>query len=245
VTIPSIPEKSKLVSKKKKTVVILQSNYIPWKGYFDLINLADEFVLYDEVQYTKNDWRNRNVIKTKAGAKWLTIPVRVRRLGQRINETNVSDSRWNQKHWKTIETNYSKAAHFNIFKSRLRDLYLGCEEKSLSRINERFIREMCDIIGIKTRITSSAIYNGTGGKTDRLVDICKKAGATTYLSGPAAKTYINQGLFADVDIELSWMDYSDYPEYDQLYPPFQHTVSILDLILNRGSNAPNYMKSFI
>src|SRR5262245_28051615 len=124
-----------------KTVAILQSNYIPWKGYFDLINLADEFILFDDVQYTRRDWRNRNLIKISTGKKWLSIPVFVKgKYYQAIKDTVISDVSWKESHWQSLLHNYSSAAYFREYKSRFEELYLGCDELLLSAINYRFIR---------------------------------------------------------------------------------------------------------
>jgi len=229
----------------KKRVAIVQSNYIPWKGYFDLINLADEFVLYDHVQYTRNDWRNRNRVKTCHGVKWLTIPVRTKRVErQAIKDAMVDDPSWRRKHWETIRQSYSKAAYFPAYKDQLEELYLGKDERYLSRINYRFLTAICGMLGVRTRMTWSMDYELAEGKTERLVDLCQKLGATEYISGPAARDYIDQPLFAEAGIRLTWMDYSGYPEHRQLFPPFEHAVSILDLILNEGPHATRYMKSF-
>ena len=123
-------------------------------------------------------------------------------------------------------------------------LYLGCNEKFLSRINFRFISAICKVLGTKTKLSWSTDYNSTDGKTARLVNLCKQAGATDYLSGPSAKAYLDENLFQAEGITLRYMDYSSYPEYKQLAPPFEHRVSIIDLIFNMGSEAPKYMKSF-
>jgi hypothetical protein len=228
-----------------KKVAIVQSNYIPWKGYFDLINLADEFILFDDVQYTRRDWRNRNKIKTPHGVIWLTIPVRVKnKLSQTIKETIVSDPEWNQKHWKAIVHSYSRAKCFRNYKGLFEELYLGAEDRFLSQINYRFLTAICEILGIKTKLSWSMDYKLVEGKTGRLVDLCKQANATEYISGPSAKGYIDEALFKAGSIELRYMDYSGYPEYDQLSPPFEHNVSVIDLIFNVGPEAPRYMKSF-
>jgi hypothetical protein len=228
-----------------KKVAILQSNYIPWKGYFDLIHMVDEFILYDDMQYTRRDWRNRNKIKTPNGLLWLTIPVEVKgRYYQRIRETKVSENNWKQNHWKTICYNYSKASFFEDYKDLLEELYWGCEKIFLSEINYEFIMAINKILGIKTKISWSSDYNIIDGKTERLVDLCIQANATEYISGPAAKDYIDERLFKENNIRLTWIDYSGYPEYHQLYPPFEHTVSIIDLIFNEGPNATKFMKSF-
>jgi hypothetical protein len=228
-----------------KKVAIVQSNYLPWKGYFDLINSVNEFILYDDIQYTRRDWRNRNKIKTKSGLMWLTIPVQVKgKYYQKIRETVISDPKWNRNHWEFISHNYFKAKYFCKYKELFENLYLGCQEDRLSQINYHFITEICKILGISTQISWSMNYKLVQGKTERLVDLCKQAGATEYLSGPAAKTYINDELFRREGIRLRYMDYSDYPEYHQLFPPFEHGVSIIDLIFNEGENAAKFMKSF-
>jgi len=227
-----------------KKIAILQSNYIPWKGYFDLINMVDEFVLYDDVQYTKNDWRNRNKITTSQGLHWLTIPVRQINIEQLIKDTKVSDSRWSKKHWSTIQQNYSKSKYFKQYKELFEDIYLNSNEEYLSVINYRLIKVINEILGIKTKISLSNDYDLVNGQTEKLLDICKQAGADCYLSGPAAKDYFDVTLAEQVGINVEWMDYSAYPEYKQLHEPFEHGVTILDLIFNEGPNATKYMKSF-
>jgi hypothetical protein len=229
-----------------KRVAILQSNYIPWKGYFDLINSVDEFILFDDMQYTRRDWRNRNRIKTQHGVAWLTIPVQVKGgyLDQRIRETVVSDPKWNRLHWKIIVHNYTRAPYFRQYREILEDLYLETTDRCLSLINYRFLAAICKIFGIRTKISWSMDYRLRDGKTERLVDLCQQAGATEYISGPAAEAYIDPAQFLAAGIGLSFMDYSGYPEYAQLYPPFEHAVSIIDLLLNEGPNSTSYMKSF-
>jgi len=227
-----------------KTVAILQSNYIPWKGYFDLINSCDIFVLYDDMQYTKNDWRNRNKIQTKQGLKWLTIPVRQETLSQCINETKISDARWNIKHWKTITHNYTKARYFNDYKDLFEDLYLNMQNELLSEVNYRFIVAINKIMSIDTVIKKSSEFKLAQGKSERLLDICKTLDADVYLSGPAAMDYLDVQLFKREGIGVEWMNYDNYPVYEQLHQPFEHGVSILDLIFNEGSESKKYMKSF-
>lgn len=228
-----------------KRVAIVQSNYIPWKGYFDLINMVDEFILYDDVQYTRRDWRNRNKIKTVNGLHWLSIPVKVNgNYFQKIKDTVVSDPNWNREHWKTISHHYARAKWFSEYRDMFETLYLGSGETRLSEINHRFLTAICDLWGIKTRISWSMDYQLVDGKTERLVDLCKQTGATEYISGPAAKAYIDEDLFAQEGITLRWMDYSGYPEYEQLFRPFEHKVSVIDLIFNKGPDALKYMTSF-
>ena len=228
-----------------KKVAIVQSNYIPWKGYFDLMNLVDEFILFDNMQYTRRDWRNRNIIKSPTGLTKLTIPVAVKgKYLQQIKDTTVSDPSWNRHHWRTIVHCYSKAPHFSDYRELFEDLYLNTKETNLSLINYRFLTAVCRLLGIKTRITWSMDYQLTGDRMERLVNLCKQAGASSYLSGPAAKTYLCEDLFERQGIAVSYMDYSNYPEYRQLYPPFEPNVSIIDLILNEGPDATKFMKSF-
>jgi hypothetical protein len=226
-----------------KKIAILQSNYIPWKGYFDMINSVDEFILYDTVQFTKNDWRNRNKIKTNNGVNWITIPVK-HSISQKINEIQVFNDIWQQKHWKTLSQMYSKSKYFSEYKALFGNIYLNMNETFLSEINYIFICEVNKILDIKTKISWSSDYELSGEKSERLLNICKQTGASEYISGPAAKSYLNEELFHIENIKVTWMDYSGYPEYNQLFPPFEHGVSILDLIFNEGPNARKFMKSF-
>jgi len=224
-------------------IAILQSNYIPWKGYFDLINSVDIFVIYDEVQYTKNDWRNRNMFKTKHGKEWITIPVRQISLSQRINETHVAVKNWHMKHWNSILTNYSKAGSFKETKDFVEDLYFAEPfTTNLSEINARFIKKICFYLGITTKIIDSRELNLKGDRNEKLLDACNKLQGNVYLSGPSAKEYLKIELFAENKIDVEWMSYSNYPEYPQLFPPFEHGVSVLDVIMNTGSSAANYIK---
>jgi WbqC-like protein family len=228
-----------------KRVAIVQSCYVPWKGYFDLINLVDEFILYDDRQYTRRDWRNRNRIKTPQGTQWLTIPVKVKgRFEQRIDETLIDDPDWADRHWRTLEHNYSAAPHFSDYAETLSSLYARLEEQRLSAVNRLFIETICALLGIDTALSQSTDYEAEGKKTDRLVSLCQATGATTYLSGPSARDYIDERVFEAVGISVEYMDYFGYPEYPQLYPPFEHEVTALDLLFNTGPAAPRFLKSF-
>lgn len=227
-----------------KKVAILQSNYIPWKGYFDMINMVDEFILYDEAQYTKNDWRNRNKIKTQNGVQWISIPVLKENLSQKINETKIIDQRWKTKHWKTLHNAYSKANQFRKYSDYFEEIYSRCDETFLSEVNYKFIIAINKVLDISTRISYSSEYTFSGDKTDKLISILQEAKAEEYLSGPAAKNYIDEDAFLRAGIKLTYMDYSDYPEYPQLFGEFEHGVTILDLIFNTGKDAKKYMRSF-
>jgi len=221
-----------------KRVAIIQSAYVPWKGYFDLIRRVDEVILYDDAQFTKRDWRNRNRIKTASGPLWLTIPVEVKgKYLQAIKDAKVSDATWKERHWRTLQTTYSKAPHYRVYAAALEELYRGCDSNCLSAINFRFISKFCELLSIETSITWSMDYLLSGGRTERLVTLCQQAGATEYLSGPAARAYIEPSFFEQAGITLSYMDYEGYPEYPQLYPPFDHHVSLIDLLVHTGPEA--------
>ncbi len=228
-----------------KTVAIVQSFYLPWKGYFDLMNSADHYVLFDDMQYARRFWINRNKIKTPTGLTWLTIPVKVKgKFQQAIKDTEISESTWRIKHWATLQRCYARAAYFDQYADSFAELYLSSKETYLSQINYRFIQTICQILGIGTQFSWSMDYPLAAGKTWRLVDLCQQLQADIYLTGPTAKSYLEEELFREAGIELRYMDYSGYPEYPQLYPPFVHQVSILDLIFNVGPQAPQYLKSF-
>lgn len=224
-----------------KQVAILQSNYIPWKGYFDLIAAVDEFIVYDDMQYTKNDWRNRNRIKTPNGLEWLTIPTG-QNINRRIRDVELAPGNWQAKHWKSLVANYAKAPCWHEVAAWLQPLYLDRQHRNLSELNVLLIQAVCDYLGITTRITRSWDYTLGEGKTERLVDLCQQAGATHYVSGPAARDYLDERQFADSAIELSWFDYDGYPTYPQQWGTFEHGVSILDLLFNCGPRAPDYMR---
>lgn len=226
-----------------KSVAILQSNYIPWKGYFDLIAAVDEFIIYDDMQYTRRDWRNRNKIKTPQGLQWLTVPVLVKgKYNQLIKETEIDGSAWAENHWKTIVQNYRRSKYFDEIEEWLGPLYKTNSYTLLSSLNREFIQKICNYLSIDTKITSSSEYILVEGKTLRLVDICKQAGATEYVSGMSAKEYLEEEIFSELEISLKWFDYQNYPEYNQLWTGFEHGVSIVDLLFNCGKESVSYMK---
>ncbi|MGK0186251.1 MAG: hypothetical protein ACI9R3_002034 [Verrucomicrobiales bacterium] len=229
-----------------KKVAILQSNYIPWKGYFDLINSVDVFVLYDDMQYTRRDWRNRNKVKGPGGLKWLSVPVEVKgKYLQTIKETRVSDAAWATKHWQTLRGFYAKAPHFSDYAEELESLYTRAGDlEHLSEINHLFITAINQWLGITTEIQWSSDYQLVDGKSERLLGICRDAEASHYLSGPAARDYLDAELFATAGITVDWMDYAGYPQYSQLHGNFEHGVTVLDLLFQCGADAPKMMKSF-
>lgn len=222
-------------------LAILQSNYIPWKGYFDIVHDVDLFVFYDCVQFTPRDWRTRNKIKTSHGPLWLTVPVGVDR-NRLIHEVQIPDDKWQAKHWQTLVQNYGKCAHFGRYKDFFEHLYLGRRWNSLSEFNQHLVTHIShDFLGLTTTFEDSRKYDLRGHKLDRLLDLVVKTGATSYLSGPSAKDYVEPARFDELGVELLWKDYSGYPEYPQRFPPFEHGVTILDLLFNCGPDAPAYI----
>jgi hypothetical protein len=226
-----------------KKVAILQSNYIPWKGYFDMIAAVDEFIIFDDVQFTRRDWRNRNQIKTPRGLEWLTVPVQVKgKYKQKINETIVDGSDWQSLHWKSIIQNYSHAPYFKEIAILLEPLYLEYRYIYLSSLNRCFLEVICNYLKINTVILNSSTFHSSYSKTERLAELCILVGGTEYISGPSAKNYIDKKIFDDMNITLTWFDYNGYKEYSQLWGKFNHEVSILDLLFNCGKNSSKYMR---
>lgn len=222
-------------------VVINQSNYFPWKGYFDLIHDADLFIFLDDVQFTKNDWRNRNRIKSPQGPVWLTIPVG-KSLNRLVCEVPLPADDWAKRHWMEIERCYRHATHFPTYAPLLRDSLLGRKWSCLSDLNQHLIQLIArDILGVKTRFDDSRRFQLQERKQERVLALLNAVGAKTYVSGPAAKTYLNEDQFLAAGINLLWKDYSGYPEYPQPHPPFEHAISILDLIFNVGAASPSYI----
>jgi hypothetical protein len=226
-----------------KKVIITQSNYIPWKGYFDSIAAVDVFVVYDDMQYTKRDWRNRNLVKTPQGSKWMSIPVEVKgKFFQKINETKVSDLSWTKSHLGILKQNYAKTKCFKDVFPWVEELYYSCNYSYLTDINLHFIRAINSYLGITTELRSSTEFQLHEEKTQRLVNICKDVDGTDYFSGPAAKAYMDIEKFKSENVAVHFWEYSGYAEYEQLYPPFDHGVSIFDLIFNEGKDSIKYLK---
>lgn len=223
-----------------KKVAILQSNYLPWKGVFDMMHQVDTFVFLEDVQYTEHDWRNRNRIMTKDGVKWVTVPVN-HKIGQKINEARINEKmNWQRKHYNSFQMNYAKAPFFKQYKWILEDLYIDKQWTKISDFNIYAIKLIAKELNIVTEFINSSYVKGDGKKDDRIVEICKKLNATEYLSGPAAKSYIKPEKFENANIKLEYIKYN-YPRYKQLHEPFNHFVTILDLLFNCGLDSPYYI----
>jgi len=230
-----------------KKVAIVQPNYIPWKGYFDMMNYVDEFILFDTVQYTKRDWRNRNLIKTPQGLLWLTIPVEIKgNFNVLIKDIRTDGIKWQKKHWASIKQYYQKAPYFKYYQDLFEEFYCQNTECRLALVDYQLIKIVNQILGIQTHITWASDYEQIADEKNlKLIHLCQQAGADLYVSGPAAKDYLEQALFDKFQIVVNWADYSNYPAYNQLYgQPFEQGVSILDLIFNEGPNATNFLKTF-
>ncbi|GAC1347706.1 MAG: WbqC family protein [Acetobacteraceae bacterium] len=231
-----------------RTVVITQSNYLPWRGYFDMLRSADEVILLESVQYTRRDWRNRNRIKTASGCVWITVPVEVKgRFFQAIDTTRVSDPGWAELHRRAIDLAYRRASHHADVAAWLDGLLASvATEPMLSRINETLLRAICDRLGLRmpirrcTDLLDRAAMQAMD-PTARLANLAVAAGADRYLSGPAAKAYLDPAVFTARGIAVDWMSYAGYPDYPQLWGPFEPAVSIVDLLMNTGDQAIDYL----
>jgi len=224
-----------------KKIAILQSSYIPWKGYFDIIHDVDLFIFYDEVQYTVRDWRSRNRIYGRQGLSWLSVPCgsNTRRS---ISEVKIrSDLPWGLEHWNKIRNDYRNTPHFGEYESFFRDVYLDRQWEYLSALNQYLTREISRFLGITTPFADSTDFASSGRKTEKLLTICQSAGCSAYLSGPAAKDYLDEEAFREAGIEVIWKDYSGYPEYEQESVPFEHGVSVIDMLFHLGARTPAYI----
>jgi len=222
----------------RKRISIIQSCYIPWKGFFDLISRCDEYVVFDQAQFVKGHWHNRNRIKTKDGVRWLTIPVNTSgRLGQPIEEVEVSTA-WAEGHWTAIEQAYRTAAHFDQFAPLVRTWYEAADkQKRLTDINTIFLEGIARSLGLATHFSRDTKYPARGFKTERLLNIIRSAGADYYLTGPSARSYLDEALLRSVGVTTEWMAYEGYRHYRQLHGDFEHAVSTLDLLFNAGAGA--------
>jgi len=224
--------------------VILQPSYIPWRGYFHQIHKADTFVFYDDVQYDDRGWRNRNRVKTSAGTQWLTVPVFSR--GAQVDDTPIKQIRivwdrpWARKHWTQIRHSYARAPFFARYAPLLEDFY-GKRYELLADFTIDLTKALAHELGIThTRFLRSSELPSSGTKTDRLLSLLAAIESKHYISGPSAKDYIEEEKVRAAGVTLEYMVY-DYPEYEQLFPPYDPEVSILDLLFMKGPDAPRYI----
>ena len=221
--------------------VILQPGYLPWLGFFDQMNWADTFVIYDDVQYTKRDWRSRNRIKTQTGTQWLSVAVLSKnKRHQLINEAKIAyDKKWNHKHIESITMAYSSAKYFEKYFPSIKEILQKMHEY-LVDLNMDLIKYLKDAIGIQTDIVYSSKLKAEGKNTERLVNICAELGAKEYLTGDAARDYLDEGLFERNGIKLKYHNYK-YPLYPQLHGEFIPYLSVIDLLFNCGPESFDYI----
>lgn len=213
-------------------VGVIQSNYIPWRGYFDFIASCDLFVFYDDVQYTKQDWRNRNRIRTETGTEWITVPVKHDRVDMRIDEIETVGE-WRPDHERRLKHHLRDA----FYLQDALELWRSSSSRFLSEMNRAIILRICEYLRIRTPTLCARELKLTGSKTDRLIQLMKRVGGKTYLSGPAAKAYLDVEKMNEAGFGVEWKTYGPYPEYKQQYPGFDPAVTMLDLLAHKGTAA--------
>lgn len=223
---------------------IIQSCYIPWRGYFDFIASVDVFVFHDDIQYTKGDWRNRNRIKTANGPVWLTVPVHYHTVSQRICDTLIDNqTTWKSKHVRLMREHYRHAPYTQDAIALLTRVLDDINSSAtISALNIAFTRHICAYLGIGTKLLSSSELEPIGTKTERLLNILRKLNASAYLSGPSADSYLDKDAFRQANIQLEYKVY-DYLPYPQLWGEFNGAMSVLDLIANCGPEAKFLLRS--
>jgi hypothetical protein len=216
------------------TLVVLQPGYIPWLGFFDQMRRSDVFIYYDDVQFDKNGWRNRNRIKIQNSAQWLSVPVRQSgRTGQRICDVEiVRPQPWAQRHLRSIREAYAQAPFLKLYYEEIAEI-LQRDWQLLVELDIAVVALMCRWLGLDRRILRSSELNIAGGKSERLINLCRHVGADRYLSGNSAGDYLDTGLFAAANIAVEWQDYV-HPSYPQLHGAFVPFMSTLDLLFNVG-----------
>jgi hypothetical protein len=219
-------------------VAVAQPSYLPWRGYFHLIEKADIFVFYDDVQYDKHGWRNRNRIKTAAGPRWITVPVAARGnvvSGVPINEVQIADDRWPAKHLATIRQSYARAPHIDRCLAVIEPHLSGGHER-LAELTIALTMALAAELRLEREFVRSSQLGAGGARMDRLIAVLERVGATHYISGPTARAYMDEERLRAAGIELEYMTY-DYPEYGQLHQPYEPQVSIVDLLAMEGERA--------
>lgn len=219
----------------------IQPNFIPWRGYFDFIRQVDTFVILDDLQYTTRDWRNRNKVKLpQGGSGWLTVPVTAKR-DTLICEAKINyETDWIRKHLAVLGQSYRDAPFHDPCLEMMRDVY-ETHHDVISDLDIDLTKRICDWLGITTKLVKSSDLQASGAKDHRLLQVTEKVGGTHYLSGPAAKAYIQPELWSGAGIELEYIDYPDYPAYPQVSEPYEPGLSILDLLFMTGPDAAKYI----
>ncbi len=215
--------------------VITQPTYLPWMGYFGMIDAADIFVFFDDVQFVSRSWQCRNKIKTFDGAMWLSVPA-AKESGQKIHEVKINNKlRWQDQHWKSIKHHYTKTPHFKKYESFFKEVYAQ-EWKSLSELNIAIIKRMAEILKLNVKFVNASELNAEGAKTDRLISVLQKIGADEYIANPASKCYIEPEKFEKAGISLYWYEF-EHPSYQQQFGKFRSHLSAIDLLFNCGDKS--------
>jgi hypothetical protein len=225
-------------------LAVLQSNYIPWKGYFDLMAMADLFIVYDSVHYTKNDWRNRNILPTPSGPTWLTIPVvTAGRSDQRIHDAVIGDRRWARKHWQTVSQLLARRPSFASYRDVWESWWQEAESfELLHDVNVHFLRGLAGQLGAATPIVDDRHYRlAEDTPTGKLVQLCQAVRADRYATGPSGVNYLDLHRFDVAGIAVDVIDYSAYPTYPQTTSEFEHGVSVIDLLASEGASARDHL----
>ncbi len=222
---------------------MIQSNYLPWRGYFDFIDDVDVFVIYDDVQYTRNDWRNRNKIKTSKGLQWITVPVTYSHAAPTLILDSKIDYRraWHRKHIGSLTQEYRNAPYFDMYSDELFSLING-SLRTISELNVSLIRWAMDKLSINSTIKYSQNFTLAGDRNERIIKLLKQLGCTEYLLGPAARAYVDEEAYQREGIRLTYKSYS-YPDYPQQYGKFEGAVTVVDLLFNCGPDSRNFLKS--
>jgi hypothetical protein len=214
--------------------MVSQSNYLPWKGYFDLVRRVDILVLLENVQFTRRDWRSRNLIKTPDGVQWLTVPVRAPNgRSTSISEAEVTDPKWAQSHLRAFELSYRRTPYFERVFELLHER-LDPKEALLSNLNEQVLRALLTFMGLDVEVRTSRGPVEEVDPSERIIDLVQRCGGTRYISGPAARAYLDTDIFEQAGVNVDFFEYPQYPEYDQVWPPFRHDVSIVDTLFHLG-----------
>lgn len=226
-------------------IAINQPTYLPWLGYFDLIDQVDLFVILDNVQFEKQSWQQRNRIKTASGLQWLTVPVKFRgRFGQLISDVEIRDQEFWRNHLRAIELAYRRSAYFEKYFPSLKTLLEELSARSLLELNLGLLRWLLNCLDIRTPLVSASSLGQNGRRTELLANICKAVGATEYISpiGSAAYLLSEQSILTELGIEIQFQNY-EHPIYKQLFPPFQPYASVVDLLFNEGEEALQVIRS--
>lgn len=217
---------------------ILQPGYLPWLGFFEQLASCDIFVLYDDVQYDKNGWRNRNRVKTATGAQWLTVPVHVKFGEHPLVKDVIIDNKqhWRKKHLRSLQLNYGKAPYYQNYRAIFEETYAR-EWLNLVELDVHFIKRLADALRIDTgKIVLSSSLHITGDTIPRLIKICQHFKADVFYEGAAGKDYLNEEAFSEAGIKLEYQNYR-HPVYRQLHGEFLPYLSVLDLLFNEGPNS--------